>query len=82
LTLTVLDREGKPLAGTEAVIKNKSGQEVYRASTDSKGILSAELIEYEVSGSRKETSAPYTVETAGQTESVNLNKNTELNVRQ
>ena len=82
LTLTVLDREGKPLAGTEAVIKNKSGQEVYRASTDSKGILSAELIEYEVSGGRKETSAPYTVETAGQTESVNLNKNTVLTVRQ
>ena len=64
LTVKLLDRSGKPLAGREISVTDRNGKEVLRMATDAHGKISAELTEYNVDGDAKTFLSPYTI-TAG-----------------
>ncbi|MFC1537323.1 hypothetical protein ACFL4P_00690 [Gemmatimonadota bacterium] len=82
LTASVQDMAGNPLVDTAAVITDNIGTGVFSGRTDSIGEISTELLQYRSSGGNKDYSTPYTVSVAGIEQTVDLNENTLLTLKQ
>ena len=78
LTVQVIDAKGNPSENADVIIHDKSGTVALQTKTDSKGEVTTELLQYQVSGKDKNIASPYTIEVDGVTNEVDLSGNTKI----
>ena len=74
------NKAGSPYGGAEIIIKDRSGNEIFRRNTDKDGIIIAELPEYFVNNDSITYFSPYTIITGKTKTLLDLKKNTELKI--
>jgi hypothetical protein len=78
LKVKTVDKKGNPIVDNEVKIINKNGEEVGKGKTLKDGTITFELLEYSFKNTQKSYVGPYMVITGKTTETINLNKNTEV----
>ncbi len=80
LDLSVADSQGRPAAGQEVVLTDRSGAEAARRSTGADGRLSLELPEYFVQADVRTDFSPYTLRAGAVTDTLSLKSNRSLSL--
>ena len=78
LTVRCYDSDGKPANNEYITILDRNSEVVVSGKTDKNGVLAVELPEYEVDGSRRTISSPYTIMAGTTSRKVDLNRNKDI----
>jgi hypothetical protein len=78
LEVSLVDRKGNPVTGTEVIITGKDGKEAARLTSNSEGRIKAELPEHFIDGKDRVDFSPYTIKAGKSVVKVDLKKNIKL----
>ena len=81
LTVKVADRTGKPQAGAGVVVTNKDGDEVFKGTTDDRGVAVARLAQFQYAGGEKTDCGAYTVKSGAAEAKVDMTQDATVTLR-